>query len=122
MSDPANPNAVRPRLPNRRHCLRGSVRWPPVDGRRIYVDIGFGDDLIVREVFFRGGGRVASEIDNALDDAAKAISLACQFGCPLWTIAATLGRDESGLPASMIGAAVDEALRMARSLTLTVVS
>lgn len=104
---------ARERLPTRRHNLRDVTRWPRDGGQTIFVDIGFNNDGRVREVFFRGGGRVASETDNVLDDAAKCISLALQHGCPLAAIAATLGRDESGAPASMVGAAVDEAVRLA---------
>jgi len=109
----------RQRPPGRRHCERAVARWPIDGGQTIHVDIGFGDDGRVIEVFFRGGGRVASEVDNVLDDCAKLLSLALQHGCPLAAAAATLGRDESGAPASMVGAAVDAVVRLAAEMEMT---
>lgn len=46
-------------------------------------------------------------LDAIISDAAIAISLALQFGCPLNTIRHALKRDSQGIAASPIGAALD---------------
>lgn len=105
---------MRERLPGRRHVIRGFTRWPLDDGQKIHIDAGFTPDGRLMETFLRGGGHVASDLDNTLDDAAKCISLAIQFGCPIATIAATLGREGDGKPSSVIGAAVDKLAEIVR--------
>ena len=91
-------------LPQRRHTIRDSTEWA---GQKVFVEAGFGNDGRVLECFFRGGGRVGSEVDSALDDSAILVSLGLQHGCPLSVIVAGVGRDPAGKATSMIGAAID---------------
>lgn len=102
---------MRERPPNRRHTIRDKTEWA---GQTVFVEAGFGDDGRILECFMRGGTHVASDVDNTLDDVAKCIALALQFGCPLATIAATLGREGDGKPSSVVGAAVDKLAEIVR--------
>jgi len=58
------------------------------------------------EVFINAG-HANSALDVIISDAAIAISLALQFGCPIDTIRHALKRDGQGIAASPIGAALD---------------
>ncbi len=91
-------------LPQRRHTIRDSTEWA---GQKVFVEAGFDDSGRLLECFFRGGGRVGSELDSGLDDSAILSSLLLQHGCPLSLIVAAVGRDPAGKATSMIGAAID---------------
>jgi hypothetical protein len=60
----------------------------------------------VGEIFLNAE-RADSLLDALMSDAAIAISLALQFGCPLESIRHALKRDGRGIAASPIGAALD---------------
>jgi hypothetical protein len=69
------------------------------------TDSTYPDDRI-GEVFLNAA-RANSTLDAIISDAAIAISLALQFGCPLEQIRRALKRDIRGTASSPIGAALD---------------
>jgi hypothetical protein len=69
------------------------------------TDSTYPDDR-VGEVFLNAA-RANSALDAIISDAAIAISLALQFGCPLEQIRRALKRDARGMASSPIGAALD---------------
>jgi hypothetical protein len=98
---------MRERPPDRRNNATDNIRWPLDGGKRIHVTAGFARDGRIVETFLRGGGQVGSERDHLLDDVAVLVSRCLQHGDSLADIAAGVGREPSGAPASVIGAAVD---------------
>lgn len=93
----------RERLPNRRPSE--SLEFER-DGLKIKMTVSYTPSGDVGEVFLNGTP-LDSMIDALLGDAAIAISLALQFGCPLSTIAHAVRRDRFGIASSPIGAALD---------------
>jgi hypothetical protein len=104
----------RERLPNRRRALTDNAFWPLEGGRRVHVTLGFAEDGRSLELFARGGGRVSSETDFVVDDAAVLISRLLQHGDKLEDIARGVGRLPDGRPSSVIGAILDTALSLDR--------
>jgi hypothetical protein len=105
---------TRERLPNRRVSVVDCIRWPLESGRRIHVAAGFAEDGRLLETFLRGGGRVGSDTDMLLDDAAVLLSRCLQHGDRLQLIGAGVGRLPGGGPSSIVGAVVDMLLRIER--------
>ncbi len=104
---------MRERLPSRRHAIHEPILWPPNDGKEITVTAGLNDAGEVREVFLSGGGQIGSERGFILSDAAVCLSILLQHNVTLDEIAHSLARDEeTGAPASMIGAAVETLRRI----------
>jgi hypothetical protein len=94
---------VRHRLPNRRSAISAGFER---DGASFTMTTGRYADGRVGEVFINAG-HANSALDAIISDAAIAISLALQFGCPLGTIRHALKRDVKGIAASPIGTALD---------------
>jgi hypothetical protein len=94
---------VRKRMPHRRaaETIASEHR-----GASFTMTTGRYEDGRLGEVFINAG-HANSALDAIISDAAIAISLALQFGCPLDTIRHALKRDSQGIAASPIGAALD---------------
>ena len=75
-------------------------------GASFTTTAGRYEDGRLGEVFINAS-HANSALDAIISDAAIAISLALQFGCPLNTIRHALKRDSQGIAASPIGAALD---------------
>jgi hypothetical protein len=71
------------------------------------MSVGFYPDGRPGEIFLNAD-RSNSLLDVLASDAAIAISLALQFGCPLETIRHAMKRDATGNASGPIGAAVDQ--------------
>jgi hypothetical protein len=76
-------------------------------GAGFTMTTGRYEDGRLGEVFINAG-HANSALDAIISDAAIAISLALQFGCPLDTLSHAMKRDSSGTAASPIGAALDK--------------
>jgi hypothetical protein len=61
---------------------------------------------------FLNNHKPGSQSDMNARDAAVAASLALQFGCPLDVLQGALLRDSHGVPATPLGAAVDQIARL----------
>jgi hypothetical protein len=105
---------MRTKLPNRREHETEILEWgPPGNGTcEVFVSAGYDDFGRLRETFIRGGGRVGSDRDFLLDDIAVLISRGLQHNDSLDSMAAGMGRDETGQPTSLIGAVIDLLLTM----------
>lgn len=68
--------------------------------------VGFYDDGRVGEVFI-GSRKIGTDADVAMKDAAIALSLALQYGCPLQAFQGTFMRRNDGVAESAIGQVVD---------------
>lgn len=97
-------------LPERRKAETFSM---PFGGEKYEVTEGFYEDGRVGEIFInrvyskaaaKAGG---SYLDGVCRDAAVLMSLALQHGVPIETIRHTVTRDESGTPATIMGAIID---------------
>jgi hypothetical protein len=93
----------RERLPNRRAAETLAFER---DNLKFQVTTGLYPDGRIGEVFL-SASHANSLLDVLAHDAAIAISLALQFGCPLETIRRALKRDGQGTAASPIGEALD---------------
>ena len=95
--------AARTRLPNRRQAETISFSR---DGSSYQMTIGFYSNGTIGELFL-SADRCDSLLNVMVHDAAIAVSLALQHGCPLQTIAHAVKRNARDEPASPIGAALD---------------
>ncbi|HEY1504117.1 MAG TPA: ribonucleotide reductase [Stellaceae bacterium] len=102
----------RERLPSRRPSLTATIEW---QHRPLSISIGLSPDGRVLEIFARDA-RPDTDRDFILDDAAVILSRALQHGDNLATLARGIGRLPDGSPASIVGALIDEALRLEASL------
>jgi hypothetical protein len=101
---------MRTKLPNRREHETEILEWggPPSSATcEVFVSAGYDDFDRLRETFIRGGGRVGSDRDFLLDDIAVLISRELQHDDSLHSMAAAMGRNETGQPTSLIGAVID---------------
>jgi hypothetical protein len=94
---------VRRRMPHRRESTNTSFEH---NGAQFEMTAGHYPNGSIGEVFLNAA-RANSQLDIVVADAAIAVSLALQFGCPLETIAHAMKRDTRGNPASPIGSALD---------------
>jgi hypothetical protein len=93
----------RERLPNRRAAETLAFER---DNLKYQMTTGLYPDGRIGEIFL-SAAHANSLLDVLAHDAAIAVSLALQFGCPLETIRHALKRDSQGVAASPIGAALD---------------
>jgi len=94
---------ARKRPPNRRASENMAFEHGGAD---FTMSVGSYTDGTLAEIFMNAA-HANSALDAIISDAAIAISLALQFGCPLDTIRHALKRDGQGTAASPIGAALD---------------
>jgi hypothetical protein len=98
----------RERLSSRRPSLTATIEW---HGRPLSVSVGFAPDGRVLEIFARDA-RPDTDRDFILDDAAVILSRSLQHGDNLAILARGIGRLPGGQPSSIIGAIIDEALKL----------
>lgn len=94
-------------LPQRRFAETISFAHPEGSSVIRYIGtIGRFDDGAVGEIFLNSQ-KLGTSTDTNARDAAVAVSLALQYGCPLATIRKALTRDASGQPSGPIGRFLD---------------
>lgn len=98
----------RKKLPNRRasEVIEMSHVLASGNVQQYFADISKYDDGSVAEIFL-DMGRQSNEVANLARDAAMVLSIALQHGIPIEEMRASVGRDETGLPHSVIGTALD---------------
>ena len=94
---------TRTRLPDRRHAETVDMEHA---GTRFTVTVGFYPDGRPGEVFTHGM-RTGSSLDALLVDACVAVSWLLQHDVDPRELAASMGRQGSTEPASIIGAVID---------------
>jgi len=95
---------MRNRLPNRR--AHQTIKFEH-QNQKYHVTIGYYDNGEPGELFLNSSGRAGSEVDMAASDAAIAVSLAIQHGCPVTDLREACLRDSDGQPSTPIGRALD---------------
>lgn len=95
---------MRTPLPNRRHCETLTFEH---EGFRFLASVARFPSGAVAEVFINTEMRAGSEADTNAKDAAIAISLALQHGCPFEVIRSAMSRKADGRPSGPLGAALD---------------
>jgi hypothetical protein len=94
---------AREKLQNKRNSLTRACEH---NGAGFTMTSGFYPDGRVGEVFLNAA-HANSALDAIVSDAAIAISLALQFGCPLDDLRHAMKRDARGAASSLIGQALD---------------
>lgn len=95
---------MRKPLPNRRHCETLEFEH---EGFRFLASVARFPDGSVAELFVNTAMRAGSEADTSAKDAAIAISLALQHGCPFEVLRSAMSRKSDGRPSGPLGAALD---------------
>lgn len=99
---------IRQQLPERRRSLTETITFCRSDGNisTYEATIGFDQLYRPREIFLFGA-KDGSDMYTALLDAAVALSVALQNGVTATAMARSLYRTSDGMPASVVGAALD---------------
>jgi len=95
----------RRRLPDRRKCETIAFEH---GGLKYAVTMGYFPDGSVGEIFLNTDGKAGSAADVSASDAALAVSLALQYGCPLEVIRSSVKRNADGSPQGPLAAALDK--------------
>ena len=105
----------RRRLPNRREAVTETIEFAAGDGRvvRYEATIGFDELGQPREIFLFGA-KAGTDMAAVLADTAVALSVALQHGVGAKAMAMSISRTppplgslHGGMPASVVGAALD---------------
>lgn len=99
---------VRHRLPDRR--LSQTYSFEHATGsssQRYHVTVGFYPDESPGEIFINSSQKAGSEADINANDAAVAVSLALQYGCPISTLCEAVRRNPDGTPQGPLAHALD---------------
>lgn len=118
MSQESDPPFVtrRRQLANRRPAITFLLTHRTQSGAShlFNVTVGFYDRRTpdVGEIFINTAGKAGSENDTMVSDAAVAISLALQYGCPIGVLSAAMKRNPDGSPSGLMSHALDEAARV----------
>jgi ribonucleoside-diphosphate reductase alpha chain len=99
----AGSHVMRQRLENRRLAETFAIE---VGGLSYTATVGHFPDGRVAEIFLNNS-KPGSASDSYVRDAAIAVSLALQYGCPLETLRRALLRDPRGAPSTPIGCVLD---------------
>lgn len=103
-------------LPSRRPAVTFRMAHPMPSGavHHFFVTIGLYDrqSTDVGEVFINTAGKAGNEADIMASDAAVAISLALQYGCPLEVLRVAMKRNPDGSPMGLLSHALDEAAQV----------
>lgn len=88
-------------------------RMPSGAQHHFFVTVGLYDErsVDIGEVFINTAGKSGSETDTMASDAAVAISLALQYGCPIEILRAAMKRNPDGSPMGLASHVLDEACR-----------
>jgi hypothetical protein len=99
----------RKKLPNRRHAT--TLRFEHATGaytHKYLLTVGvYPDDGGVGELFLNMDMSAGSESDTNAADAAVAVSLALQYGCPLEELRVAMKRNADGSPTGPLAKALD---------------
>ena len=76
------------------------------DGFAYRATIGYGHDGRPAELFL-DAGKAGSTLDIATRDAAVAVSIALQYGCPIDVLRGAFLREEDGAPAGILARVMD---------------
>lgn len=89
-------------------------RTPSGASHRFHVTIGLYDKRSqdVGEIFINTAGKAGSESDTMVSDAAVAISLALQYGCPIDVLRLAMKRGADGSPMGLLSRALDEVVNV----------
>lgn len=104
---------MRRKLDDRRPCRTVTFEH---DGKKYHLTVGFFPDRTPGEIFLNSGGKAGSEADVNMSDAAVAVSLALQHGCPLDVLRDATKRTPSGAPQGPLAAALDLACDVTREI------
>ena len=72
-----------------------------------HATFGYYEDNTPGELFLNSSGRAGSTADMSASDAAIAISLALQHGCPISDLREACLRNSDGTPSTALGKALD---------------
>jgi hypothetical protein len=98
---------ARQRLENRRYTE--TFDMPFGDQRTVFkVSIGFWPDRREPAEVFITGAKAGSEFEAVARDGAVLLSIALQYGVPLFAVQSAITRNQDGSPATIIGAVVDK--------------
>lgn len=101
---------MREKLPARRACVTIKFKHSVgVASHNYLLSIGFHPDGRLGELFISTDGRAGSESDVNASDAAVAVSLALQYGCPLEELCQSMKRNSDGSPTGPLGKALEVA-------------
>ncbi len=116
-SDPPFPPRRR-HMADRRPALTFKLDHDTASGarHRFHVTIGLYDrgSSDVGEIFINTAGKSGSESDVLVADAAVAISLALQYGCPIDTLRTAMKRESDGYPSGLLSRVLDEVANVVR--------
>lgn len=101
---PAGQGGLRAPLPGRR--LNQTFGFEDADGRRYDVTLGYRPNGCLGEIFLTGA-KSGSGLDIMMRDAAIAVSLALQHGCPVAVLRNAFLREEDGRPAGPLAQVFD---------------
>lgn len=91
-------------LPARRHAETMNFDF---GGVQYVATLGYFPDGELGEVFLNTGTKLNSAADINIQDAAVAVSIALQYGCPVNTLRRAMKRNDDGSPQGALGAALD---------------
>jgi hypothetical protein len=94
-------------LPNRRQITTFKFSHSMVGEHRYLASVAFFPDGRPAELFLNTDMRAGSESDVNASDAAVAISLALQYGCPLDVLRNSMKRNADGSPTGPLAHALD---------------
>jgi hypothetical protein len=101
-------STIRQQLPNRRMSVNETISFARSDGNTVDYDATIGFDALFRpREIFLFGAKDGSDMYTALLDTAVALSVALQNGVSATSMARSLYRTTDGMPASIVGAALD---------------
>ena len=98
----------RRRLPNRRFSQTQNFE---ADGQKYVATVSFFDEGNLAEIFINSSGKLGSTADINAADAALAVSLALQYGCPADVLQKAMKRNPDGTAQGPLGAALDAVLK-----------
>lgn len=106
---------MRKRMANRRLAVHFKFDHVTVAGSRYFIgSVGFFEDGTIGELFINTEMKAGSEADINAADAAVAISLALQYGCPLEVLREAMKRNVDGSPMGPISHALDLAQKIVK--------
>ena len=111
MMDPFTPQ--RRQLASRRPAVTFKLNHQTQSGaeHRFLVTVGLydRDHTDIGEIFINTAGKSGNEADTICSDAAVAISLALQYGCPIEVLRSAMKRNSDGSPMGLLSHALDDA-------------
>ena len=106
---------TRQALPHRRPALTAVVAFAPPGRAEASFTVTAGFDPrtgALSEVFYSDGMKSGTDLQHTIGDACVIVSVALQHGVPLADLSRSLGRDDDGRPASILGALIGALVEM----------